>query len=94
MFSNVFCFPRYRLLKINLSWFPCLQIAVPEGSDKVKLNEAISPDSVDPDNVESISVVVESAETDDPSITSIVGSICCLKGIFQATVSLMLETFQ
>ena len=57
-----------------------LQVEVPEGANKVKLNEAISPESVDPDNVESISVVIVSAETDDPSITSIEGSICCGEG--------------
>ena len=69
----------YKYVIIKYIWIS--QIAVPEGSNTVSLNEALSPDTVDPDNVESIGVVVESATSSTPSITGIDGTVCCAAGM-------------
>ena len=47
----------------------------------MSLNEALSPDTVDPDNVESIGVVVVSSSSSTPSITGIDGTVCCAAGM-------------
>ena len=65
---------------MNFPFYFHLQISVPAGSNTVALNEALSPDSVDPDNVASIGVVVISSTSSTPSITGIQGTVCCNAG--------------